>query len=256
MSEKKEKSLWKKIKHVAVIALATLGVFFIIIMLLPEDEEPVAEEYQQDEYYEEDADFEEADAEDVLTADVTEGDESAAVADAPSAEDAAEGLADTQESAPSGNLAALNIPASEISDRTLTFKTVTLDNETVSQDIFKDYDLTIVHLWGTFCQPCVAEMGEYAKLYQELPDNINLIGIVNDVYDGLDSNVSRAHEILGNAGAEFVNVRTSDDLYDIVSEFQYVPSSFFVDREGHIVGSVLDGAGIDETVSRLKTYLE
>ena len=178
----------------------------------------MAEDYQQDEYYEEDADFEETDAEDALTA--------------------------------------VNIPASEISDRTLTFKTVTLDNETVSQDIFKDYDLTIVHLWGTFCQPCIAEMGEYAKLYQELPDNINLIGIVNDVYDGLDSNVSRAHEILGNAGAEFVNVRTSDDLYDIVSEFQYVPSSFFVDREGHIVGSVLDGAGIDETVSRLKTYLE
>ena len=218
MSEKKEKSLWEKIKHVAVIALATLGVLFIIIMLLPEDEEPLAEDYQQDEYYEEDADFEETDAEDALTA--------------------------------------VNIPASEISDRTLTFKTVTLDNETVSQDIFKDYDLTIVHLWGTFCQPCIAEMGEYAKLYQELPDNINLIGIVNDVYDGLDSNVSRAHEILGNAGAEFVNVRTSDDLYDIVSEFQYVPSSFFVDREGHIVGSVLDGAGIDETVSRLKTYLE
>ena len=218
MSEKKEKSLWEKIKHVAVIALATLGVLFIIIMLLPEDEEPLAEDYQQDEYYEEDADFEETDAEDALTA--------------------------------------VNIPASEITDRTLTFKTVTLDNETVSQDIFKDYDLTIVHLWGTFCQPCIAEMGEYAKLYQELPDNINLIGIVNDVYDGLDSNVSRAHEILGNAGAEFVNVRTSDDLYDIVSEFQYVPSSFFVDREGHIVGSVLDGAGIDETVSRLKTYLE
>ncbi|MCR4798411.1 MAG: hypothetical protein K5853_08195, partial [Lachnospiraceae bacterium] len=179
MSEKKEKSLWEKIKHVAVIALATLGVLFIIIMLLPEDEEPVAEDYQQDEYYEEDADYEEADAEDALTADATEGDESAAVADAPSAEDTAEGSADTQESAPSGNLVALNIPASEISDRTLTFKTVTLDNETVSQDIFKDYDLTIVHLWGTFCQPCVAEMGEYAKLYQALPDNINLIGIVN-----------------------------------------------------------------------------
>ena len=49
-------------------------------------------------------------------------------------------------------------------DAPITFHTVSLDDQPVTADIFSDYDLTIVHVWGTYCGPCIAEMGDYAGL--------------------------------------------------------------------------------------------
>ena len=138
----------------------------------------------------------------------------------------------------------------------LKFRSTTLDNKVVTEDIFKDYDLTLVHVWGTYCGPCIAEMGDYAELYKNLPDNVNLVGLVCDVYDGIDINVDAAHEILDDAGAEFTNIATSDSNYDLVSSFRYVPSSFFVNREGRIVGTVLEGVHFEQTKKRLDSYLE
>ena len=227
--------MWDKIKNVFIIALATLGVLFIIIMLIPDDDtdSAPAEESQQIEAEAETAD--EKEPEEVEPADEVEPDEKP--------ED-------------DGNTVTVSIPDSELSPDRLKFNTLTLDNKEVSEKIFADYDITIVHLWGTFCQPCIAEMGEYAELDKELPDNINLIAIVSDVYDGIDVNVSRAEEILSDNDADFKNLRTSDDLHGIVSQFQFVPSSFFVDSEGHVIGEIMDGASCSDTKERLAEYIK
>ena len=156
----------------------------------------------------------------------------------------------------SANTSSINIPESELSGKTLRFKTSTLDDKAVSQDIFSDYDLTLVHVWGTYCGPCIAEIGEYGSLYEELPDNVNLVGIIVDVYDGINTNVSQAHDILDDNDCDFVNLRVSDDVYSIISGVQFVPSSFFVDSEGHMVGELMDGAGFKETHDRLYGYLK
>ncbi len=148
------------------------------------------------------------------------------------------------------------IPESELRGDELSFGTTTLDGQIVTENIFSDYDLTVVHVWGTYCGPCIEEMEEYAVFYRELPDNVNLIGIVCDVYDGINNNVSEAENILNNAGAEFINLRTSDSIYDITTSFQFVPSSFLVDREGHVVGELMDGADFEETKERLYGYLK
>ena len=148
------------------------------------------------------------------------------------------------------------IPESEVREDALSFVTTTLDGQVVTENIFSDYDLTVVHVWGTYCDPCIKEMGEYAVLYRELPPNVNLIGIVCDVYDGINNNVSEAENILNSTGAGFINLRTSDSIYDITASFQFVPSSFLVDRDGHIVGDLMDGAYFEETRERLYGYLE
>ncbi len=152
--------------------------------------------------------------------------------------------------------AKVNIPSSELSDETLRFKTTTIDNKVVSQDIFSDYDITVVWVWGTYCSTCISEMEDYAEFYKSLPSNVNLIGMVFDVYDGIDNNVQEAKEYLGDAGAEFMNLRVSDDLYGFARLFQYLPSGFLVDSEGHIIGKIHEGAGVDEMKQILKGYLE
>lgn len=155
-----------------------------------------------------------------------------------------------------GNTVSVTIPESELSANTISFTSTTLDGEPVNESIFADYDITIVHMWGTFCGPCIAEMGEYASMYEEKPDNVNLVGLICDVYEGDEMSVDDAHEILSDAGAEFTNLRMSEDLYNLTSSLGFVPSSFFVDSEGHLIGEMLDGADFDMTMEQLDTYIE
>lgn len=156
-----------------------------------------------------------------------------------------------------GDLAAERTSSDEESiGEPLQFETVTLDNEPVTQDIFSDYDITVVHVWGTYCGPCIAEMGEYAKMYRMLPDNVNLVGVICDVYEDSDDYSDDARGILSDAGAEFLNLRSNDEIDGITGELQFVPSSFFVDSEGRIIGEMMDGVNFDQTKKRLAGYIK
>ncbi len=149
----------------------------------------------------------------------------------------------------------VNIDPSLITSNVISFTTTDLVGNTVTSDIFGNYDLTLVHIWGTYCGPCLREIGSYGDLYRELPENVNMIGLVCDVYDGQDGNVEYAKQILTDNNVTFQNLRISTELYDVLYSIDYVPSSFFVDRDGHLIGQMLDGVGYESTVEVLNGYL-
>ena len=247
--------MWNKLKTVIITVLSTLGVLFIICLIIffniPDDEDDVVgTETQEVQETDEDQEAQEVqETEETWAADedqdVQETQETAQLQ-----EDEEEASAEDQNAG-----TAVSIPDSQIAGKQLKFKTKTLDKKSVDQSVFSDYDITVVHVWGTFCGPCIAEMGDYARFYESKPDNVNLVGIVCDVYDGIDTNADEANEILDEAGAKFMNLRTSDSIYDVTEEIQVIPSSFFVDREGHIIGEMMMGQGYDATISRLKGYI-
>ena len=240
----------EKIKHTVLTVFAVLGVLFIILLLVPDDEDDaeISQNEQQVQASQEYVD-EKTDA-------LRDDDPGSSEGSVSNVEMTGDVDADSIEDEADRNVAEVNIPASELSNEEIRFYTVELDgNREVSQDIFSDYDITVVHVWGTYCAPCVSEMGGYAKLYKKLPNNVNLMGIVCDVYDGIDSNVNSAESILEDAGAEFLNIRVSDSIYNITARLQSVPTTFFVDKDGHIVGDVMEGASFDETKERLMRYL-
>ena len=257
----------KKIGFVILIALATLGVFFVVLLLLPEEKEESAsgrrhaieeEEDEEEEEEEEDGkkkdDKEDNKKED--KEDKEERDQEEEKTEEEAEEETDEAPAEEEEPEEAIEEVILDIPADALSKNTLSFKTVTLEGEPVDSSIFADYDLTICHFWGSYCQPCIMEMPDYAELYDTLPDNINLIGILSDVYEGIDNNVDTAEDILRDSGASFTNLRLSDSLYTVSSWFSKVPSAFFVDSEGHVVGEVMNGKFIGDVVERLEGYLE
>lgn len=250
----------KKVLNVVIIALATLGVLFIILMLIPdndsEDAEAEAKETVasvEDSATEEAEEKEEETETDVSAENNEASDSSESIASVFGAAEEEEEASD-DEKEDSGNTVTVSIPESEISDYKMKFRSTSLDNKKVSQDIFSDYDITVVYVWATYCEPCKEQMDKYAAMYDELPDNVNLVGLVLDVYDGLDTNVQEANDIMNDAGASFTNIRASDDLYEVLSNIQYTPSSFFVDREGHIVGGLLAGAGCSDTKKELEKF--
>lgn len=118
------------------------------------------------------------------------------------------------------------------------FTTTDMEGNTVTQDIFADYDLTMVNIWATWCGYCVEEMPELAKLKKMLPENVNLITICDDAaYE-----TELTQQILRESGANFQTLKTTDDMYTQLLAYVYAfPTTFFVNSEGIPVVQPLTG---------------
>lgn len=122
------------------------------------------------------------------------------------------------------------------------FTTSDLEGNTVTNEIFSQADITIVNFWGTYCGPCINEMPDLAAWDEELPDNVQLIGIVIDVADTSSEEFATANEIISETGVKYTNLMVSQDFADIFNELVGVPTTIFVDSEGNIVGDWIVGA--------------
>lgn len=130
------------------------------------------------------------------------------------------------------------------------FETVSLDGETVTQEIFAEADLNMVNIWGTFCGPCIREMPELGELSDEYADEgVQIIGMLTDVTDPEDET---AHLIVDETGADYTHLVLSQDLVDnYLSQVQAVPTTVFVDGEGNQIGEVYTGARSKEDWSAI-----
>ena len=61
-----------------------------------------------------------------------------------------------------------------------SFSTTDMEGNTVTQDIFADYDLTVVNIWTTWCIYCINEMPALAQFKTMLPENVNFITLCED----------------------------------------------------------------------------
>lgn len=122
------------------------------------------------------------------------------------------------------------------------FKTVTLDGEEVDQDIFSDYDLTMINVWATFCSPCLREMPDLGEIHEEYKEKgVQIVGIVSDVLDSngnlVQSQLDTAREIVEETGAGYTHLLPNYDLMMAkLKDVSVVPTTFFVDKDGNLVG--------------------
>ncbi|MBU5486102.1 TlpA family protein disulfide reductase [Clostridium sp. MSJ-11] len=137
------------------------------------------------------------------------------------------------------------------------FKTKTLDGKEIDSSIFKDSKLTMVNIWATYCSPCIAEMPDIEKLYEEVKDeNINVIGLVSDTPDV--DNEELAKKILSKKGVTFANIIPDEKIMNnILNDVSGVPTTFFVDSEGNIIGEFVVGSkNKDEYMKEIQDRLK
>lgn len=61
------------------------------------------------------------------------------------------------------------------------FETTDIDGNAYTEKVFSDYDLTLVNCFTTWCSPCVNEMPDLDKLYQEMKEKgVGVVGMVID----------------------------------------------------------------------------
>ena len=136
------------------------------------------------------------------------------------------------------------------------FTTTDLEGSTVTQDIFSGKDLTVVNIWGTYCGPCINEMPELGEWAAEMPDNVQLLGIVCDLMTGDEGEtLELAQDIVARTGAGYTNIAMCEDLAWIAYSVQGVPTTFFVNGSGEIVGQAVLGAYVDRYKAQAEVLL-
>lgn len=142
------------------------------------------------------------------------------------------------------------------------FSTQDVYGNAYTKDIFKDYDLTLVNVYTTWCTPCVQEMPDLDKLYQQMKDEgVNVIGVVLDVLNEkgeiVQENLERAQALVERTGVSYLTL-LPDSTYmnGRLIGIEGFPETFFVDKDGNIVGETYSGSGdFDYWLSVVETEL-
>ena len=121
------------------------------------------------------------------------------------------------------------------------FTSYTQSGEEITQSIFENADITMVNIWGTFCNPCIEEMPYLAEISKEYElKGLQVVGIISDV---IEPNDATAQEIINLTGADYTHIVLSEDLYNnFLYQIQSIPTTIFVDKNGNWVGDVVIGA--------------
>ncbi len=134
-------------------------------------------------------------------------------------------------------------PSQTVAEK-ISFEATDIDDNIVTDEIFNNYDLTMINVWGTGCVPCIEEMPGLAKFHDGLPTNVNMISVCVDY----DADPQFAEDILSQSSANFTTLKVSDSLFEsVLTKAQALPTTIFVDREGNIVGDIILGAPDVET---------
>ena len=121
----------------------------------------------------------------------------------------------------------------------LTFEAVTTEGEAWNSDKFTNSKITMINVWGTYCNPCLSEMpglGELAAEYDA--GQFQLIGVICDVMsDDSAANIDYAKQLIAETKANYPHLLLNESLYaSFVGAVSAVPTTFFVRQDGSVIG--------------------
>ena len=128
------------------------------------------------------------------------------------------------------------------------FETTDIDGNAYTEKVFSDYDLTLVNCFTTWCSPCVNEMPDLDKLYQEMKEKgVGVVGMVIDSVgeDGTtdEDTVKKAQILKEKTGVTYpLLIPDAGNMNGRISGLSSFPESFFVDKDGNIVGEPIMGS--------------
>ena len=136
------------------------------------------------------------------------------------------------ENEPEGNAALSAFP--------FQFSAWDLYGNAVTESTIGEKQVFFVHLWGTWCAPCIQEMPDLAELAKSYGDRVGFLGLVDDF-----SNTSGAIRIIESADMpdSFIMIDAEEPSVRPILELVttgYVPTTVFIykgDAYGPLVGA-------------------
>ena len=148
---------------------------------------------------------------------------------------------------------AIEVPdESEDSGEVFTFSTEDFEGNAFTSEDLKDAKLVMINMWEPWCGPCVGEMPDLEKIYEEFKDQgLVILGVFAET--GMDED---AAQILEECGITYPILRSTSEF----DGFQtgYVPTTVFLTGEGKLMSEypVIGAQSFDAWHSAVKGLLE
>ena len=121
----------------------------------------------------------------------------------------------------------------------LSFIAKSVDGEEVTGDIFTNSKLTMINVWGTFCNPCLEEMPDLGEIAASFDSSeFQMIGIVSDVTEqSAQKDIDNAKQLIEETKADYLHLLNGDSLtQNLLAGVTAVPTTFFVKQDGEVLG--------------------
>ncbi len=123
-----------------------------------------------------------------------------------------------------------------------------MEDSAYTEELFADHDLTMVNVFTTWCTPCIREIPDLEKLHKEMEgQGVGVVGIVLDAIGSSgkvdEKAVEKAKILAEKTGAAYPFLIPDEGyLGGRLAGIAAVPETFFVDKDGNIVGETYSGS--------------
>lgn len=132
----------------------------------------------------------------------------------------------------------------------ITLKTV--DGKTLKLADYRG-KVVMIDVWATWCPSCRAEIPEIVKLQSELTRTKQDVVIIAL---SVDDDKSVLPGFITDNKINYPIATRNDKAVNALGSVEYIPTKFFIDRNGIIRDSVVGGMTTEEFQQKLATYLK
>jgi peroxiredoxin len=136
------------------------------------------------------------------------------------------------------------------------FELQSVDGRTVKLSDLKG-KAVVVNFWATWCAPCKYEMPWFEELHQQYRgQGLEVIGIATDDYiDSKDAVRDEVAEFAKKLGVTYTILRGKESVADAYGGAQFLPTTFYIDRQGKVIANVTGIKGKAEIEEVIKKAL-
>jgi len=121
------------------------------------------------------------------------------------------------------------------------FELTSLDGRKVKLSDFRG-KAVVLNFWATWCAPCKIEMPWFVDLQNQYArEGLTIIGIAMD-----DSAPQKIAEFTSEVGVNYPVLLGTNKVSEAYGDVEYLPTTFYINRQGKIVGKVAGLIGRSE----------
>ncbi len=128
------------------------------------------------------------------------------------------------------------------------FELASLDGKKVKLSDYRG-KAVLLNFWATWCSPCKVEMPWFVDLQKKYgEDGLVILGVAMD-----DTETPKIAQFASEMGVNYPVLLGTDKVSEEYGNVDYLPTSFYIDRQGKIVGKgtgLLGRGEIEENVQK------
>ncbi|MFZ0705233.1 MAG: TlpA disulfide reductase family protein [Candidatus Korobacteraceae bacterium] len=131
------------------------------------------------------------------------------------------------------------------------FELVSLDGQKVKLSDFRG-KAVVLNFWATWCAPCKVEMPWFVDLQKQYAhEGLVIVGVAMD-----DSDPQKIAQFASEMGVNYPVLLGTNNVSDEYGDVEYLPTTFYINRQGKIVVKVAGLAGKPEIEGDVKKALD